>query len=167
MGTNKITGLGDGSATADAAAFHQIPTAGATVTGPDSYGASAAAGTATTWSKSDHNHGLPAASWPATVHPYTVSSNTITVAITYASVTITNNAAGSVAITLSTGAVDGQSLVVRFYDYTNAAQTLSWVNTENSTVSAPLTSNGSTTLPISAGFIFNGVTSRWRCMAAG
>jgi hypothetical protein len=101
-----------------------------------------------------------------TVHAYTVSSNAVTIPITYASVTITNNAAGSVAITLTTtSAADGQTLVVRFYDYSAAAQTLSWVNTENSTVSAPLTSNGSTTLPLSIGFIFNGGTSKWRCVA--
>jgi hypothetical protein len=61
MGTNKITGLGNGSATQDGAAFGQIPTASSTVTGPDSYGASAAVGSATTFSKGDHNHGLPAA----------------------------------------------------------------------------------------------------------
>jgi hypothetical protein len=61
MGTNKITGLGNGSAAQDGAAFGQIPTASSTVTGPDAYGASAAVGSATTFSKGDHNHGLPAA----------------------------------------------------------------------------------------------------------
>ncbi len=61
MGTNKITGLGNGSAAQDGAAFGQIPTASSTVTGPDAYGASAVVGTGTTYARSDHDHGLPAA----------------------------------------------------------------------------------------------------------
>jgi hypothetical protein len=60
MGTNKITGLGSGSDAQDAAAYGQLPAAGSSVTGPDSFGASPTAGSATTWSKSDHDHGLPA-----------------------------------------------------------------------------------------------------------
>lgn len=69
------------------------------------------------------------------------------------------------AITMSTsGAVDGQSLcLVRIYDG-GSAETLSWVNTENSTVSVPLTSAGSTTLPKTVGFQYNGATSKWRCI---
>lgn len=38
-----------------------VPTASSTVTGPDAYGASAVVGTGTTYARSDHNHGLPAA----------------------------------------------------------------------------------------------------------
>jgi len=55
--------------------------------------------------------------------------------------------------------------VVRFLDFSAVAQTLSWVNTENSQVTVPTLSNGSTTSPLSVGFIYNGATSKWRCMA--
>jgi hypothetical protein len=107
-----------------------------------------------------------AASWPAAVNALTVSAGAVTVPVTYRSFAITNNAASSVTITMTTsGAVDGQSVIVRFYDYSAVAQTLSWVNTENSTSLAPTTSNGSTTLPLTVGFIFNGKTSAWRCVA--
>jgi hypothetical protein len=106
-----------------------------------------------------------AAPWPPAVDALTVSANAVTVPVTYKSFTVTNNAAGSVAITMTTsGAVDGQTAVIRFYDYSAVAQTLSWVNTENSTVLAPTTSNGSTTLPLTIGFIYNGATSKWRCV---
>ena len=63
-------------------------------------------------------------------------------------------------------AVDGQMQIVRILDSSAAAQTITWVNTENSTVSAPTTSNGSTTLFLTVGFIFNGGTSKWRCIAS-
>jgi hypothetical protein len=104
--------------------------------------------------------------WPATVASVAVSSNAATVAVTAQSTLITNNAAGSAAITMATsGAVDGQSSLVRFLDHSNVSQTLSWVNTENSNVIVPTASNGSTTLPITVGFIYNGATSKWRCVA--
>jgi hypothetical protein len=97
----------------------------------------------------------------------TVSGNAATVTpSSYTSTKVTNNAAASVTITLSTtGAVDGMQAIVRFYDFSAVAQTLTWSNTENSTVSVPGTSNGSTTLPITIGFIYNGATSKWRCVA--
>ena len=101
-----------------------------------------------------------------TTQSVTVSSNAASVSASYGSTLITNNAAGSVAITMSTsGAVDGQTSVVRFLDFSAVAQTLSWVNTENSQVTVPTLSNGSTTSPLSVGFIYNGATSKWRCMA--
>jgi hypothetical protein len=96
----------------------------------------------------------------------TVASNAVTVSNSYRLTTVTNNAAQTAAITIATaGATDGQLLLVRFYDFSAVAQTLSWVNTENSYVSVPTTSNGSTTLPLTIGFEFNGSTSKWRCMA--
>jgi len=55
--------------------------------------------------------------------------------------------------------------IVRFYDYSASSVTLSFNNTENSTVSVPTSSNGSTTLPLTIGFIYNGATSKWRCVA--
>lgn len=97
------------------------------------------------------------------------SSGVATVPITSRLSTVTNagTPATTVTITLTTtSAVDGQMVIVRFYDSTAAAQTLAWANTENSTVSAPLASNGSTTLPITVGFQYNAATSKWRCIAS-
>ena len=107
------------------------------------------------------------ATWVSYNVALTVSANAVTVPVTNRESTVTNNAAGSVAITITTsGAFDGQPLIVRFYDYSGVAQTLSWVNTENSLITVPLISNGSTTLPLTVGFVFNGATSLWRCMGA-
>jgi hypothetical protein len=104
--------------------------------------------------------------WPFTVDALTVASSAVTVPVTYRSFTITNNAAASVTITMTTtSAVDGQTVMIRFYDYSAVAQTLTWVNTENSGASVPGSSNGSTTLPLTIGFIYNGATSEWRCVA--
>ena len=98
-------------------------------------------------------------------HPYTVAAGAVTVDVTYPSVTVTNDADSAVAITLATaGASDGWAKLVKIYDYSAAAQTISWVNTENSAVNVPTTSNGSTTLPLSVVFGFNGGTSKWRCL---
>lgn len=94
----------------------------------------------------------------------TLAANAVTVAVTTFSSLLTNNSAGAATITLTTsGAVDGQTLIIRFLDFSAVAQTLTFVNTENSTVSVPTTSNGSTTLPVTVGFIFNGATTKWRC----
>jgi len=81
--------------------------------------------------------------------------------------TFTNSSAATMAITMAvTGAVDGQMSIVRIYDFSAAAQTIGWTNTENSTVSVPTTSNGSTTLPKTVGFMYNNATSKWRCVAS-
>lgn len=97
----------------------------------------------------------------------TASGNAATVPITSRLNTVTNNSAATLTITMATAsAVDGQLSFVRILDASAAAQTISWVNTENSTVSVPTTSNGSTTLFLSVGFIFNGATSKWRCIAS-
>jgi hypothetical protein len=96
----------------------------------------------------------------------TVSSNAATVPVTASLTTVTNNAAATATITITTtGAVDGQKVVVRFYDFTNVTQTLAWTNTENSSVLAPVLSNGSTSLPLTIAFQFNSQTTKWRCMA--
>jgi len=97
----------------------------------------------------------------------TATSNAATVSgSTYTSTKVTNNSAATLAITMSTtGAVDGMQAIVRILDFSAVAQTISWTNTENSQVSAPTTSNGSTTLPLTVGFIYNGSTSKWRCVA--
>lgn len=96
----------------------------------------------------------------------TASGNAATVPVTYKTNTVTNNSAATLTITLTTsGAVDRQIVEVLVLDATAVAQTISWVNTENSTINVPTTSNGSTTLPLSILFQFNSATSKWRCIA--
>lgn len=101
---------------------------------------------------------------PATI---TVTSNAGTITRSNRINNFTNSSAATMAITLSTsGALDGDLVMVRIYDFSAVAQTIGWTNTENSTVSVPTTSNGSTTLPLTVGFQFNGSTSKWRCIAS-
>ncbi len=95
----------------------------------------------------------------------TASGNAATVPITHRQSTVTNNSAATLTITLTTtSAVEGQLLMVSILDFSAAAQTVTWVNTEDSTVTAPTTSNGSTTLPLTVGFKFNSATTKWRCI---
>lgn len=97
----------------------------------------------------------------------TATSNAATVPVTSRVNSVTNSSAATLTVTLTTsGAVDGQLCLVRIYDFSAVAQTITWVNTENSTVTATATSNGSTTLPVTVGFQYNGGTSKWRCIAA-
>jgi len=63
-GTAVITDLDEPSDPQDAATKYYVDnstgaSAGTTVTGPDAFGDSAAAGTATPYSRADHDHGLP------------------------------------------------------------------------------------------------------------
>ena len=99
----------------------------------------------------------------------TLVSNATTVAVTsFALLTanLTNNSSAAATITLATsGAQDGQHLVVRFYDFAATVENLTWVGTENTLQSVPATSKGSTTIPAFVGLIFNGVTSKWSCVA--
>jgi hypothetical protein len=95
----------------------------------------------------------------------TASGNAATVPITYKVNTVTNNSAATLTITLTTtSAVDRQLTEVLILDASAVAQTITWVNTENSSVSAPTTSNGSTTLPLAVQFQYNNATSKWRCI---
>lgn len=97
----------------------------------------------------------------------TATSNAATVPITSRISTVTNSSAATLTITITTtSAVDGQMVMVRILDFSAVAQTITWVNTENSTVTAPTTSNGSTTLPLTVGFQYNNATSKWRCIAS-
>ena len=97
----------------------------------------------------------------------TASGNAATVPITSRISTVTNNSAATLTITMTTtSAVDGMMVMVRILDFSAVAQTITWVNTENSTVTAPTTSNGSTTLPLTVGFQYNANTSKWRCIAS-
>lgn len=100
---------------------------------------------------------------PATI---SVSSNAGTVTRSNRINNFTNSSAATMTITMSTtGAVDGDMVMVVILDSSAAAQTITWVNTEDSTVAAPTTSNGSTTLPLTVGFKWNAGTSKWRCIA--
>lgn len=102
-----------------------------------------------------------------TSNAITATSNAATVPVTSRLSTVTNSSAATLAITITTtSAVDGQLLMVRILDYSAVAQTITWTNTENSTVTAPTTSNGSTTLPLTVGFQYNANTSKWRCIAS-
>lgn len=94
-------------------------------------------------------------------------SNAATVPITSRINTVTNNSAATLTITMTTAsAIDGQLSMVRILDFSGVAQSISWENTENSTITAPTTSNGSVTLPLTVGFQFNTNTTKWRCIAS-
>lgn len=102
-----------------------------------------------------------------TSNAITATSNAATVPITSRISTVTNSSAATLIITMTTtSAVDGQMVMVRILDFSGVAQTVTWVNTENSTVTAPTTSNGSTTSPLTVGFQYNASTSKWRCIAS-
>jgi hypothetical protein len=102
-----------------------------------------------------------------TVNAITAAANAATVPITSRISNVTNNSAATLTITLTTAsAVDGMMVMVRIFDFSAVAQTLVFVNTENSTVVVPITSNGSTTLPLTAAFMYNAGTSKWRCIAS-
>ncbi len=102
-----------------------------------------------------------------TANAIAASGNAATVPVTSGRNIVTNNSAATLTITLTTaGAVNMQTCIVQILDASAATQTITWVNTENSSTSAPTTSNGSTTLPLSVGFIYNGATSKWRCVAS-
>lgn len=100
-------------------------------------------------------------------NPVSVSSNAGTCSASFRLNTFTNSSAANMTITLSTSSpVDGQMMLVRVYDFSAVAKTITWVNTENSLVTAPTTSGGSTTLPSTVGFQWNAATSKWRCIAS-
>ena len=102
-----------------------------------------------------------------TANAITASGNAATIPVTSKNNIVTNNSAATLTITLTTsGAVNMQQVIVQIKDFSAVAQTITWVNTENSTVIAPTTSNGSTTLPLTVGFIYNSATSLWRCIAS-
>ena len=103
----------------------------------------------------------------ATPNTVSVSSNAGHVLVTSYLSNFTNSSAANMTITMDTsGASDGQVSIVRIYDATNVAKGITWVNTEISAVTPVGTSNGSTTLPVTVAFIYNGQTSAWRCVAS-
>ncbi len=97
----------------------------------------------------------------------TTSSNAATIDLAYKTNTVTNNSAATITITIPTaGAIDGETRIIRVLDFSAVAQTLTLVNTENSTVTANTTTNGSTTLPYTFGVQYNSATSKWRIIAS-
>lgn len=96
--------------------------------------------------------------FPANTQTVTAGAVTIPVSSRVNEVTVIATTAITIAVT---GAVDKQLCEVCILDG-GSAETLSWVNTENSTLTAPTGSNGSTTLPLSTLWQFNGATSKWR-----
>lgn len=115
-----------------------------------------------------------AANWDYLLNEYlglnnaiTASSNAATINLAYKTNTVTNNSAATLTITLPTaGAIDGETRIVRVLDSSAVAQTLTLVNTENSTVTPAATTNGSTTLPYTFGVQYNAGTSKWRVIAS-
>lgn len=102
-----------------------------------------------------------------TSNAITASANAATVPITSRISTVTNNSAAGLTITLTTtSAVDGQMIIVRSLPSSAVAQTITWVNTENSDVTPSANLNASTTSPRTDGFQYNSVTSKWRCLAS-
>jgi peptidoglycan hydrolase-like amidase len=103
---------------------------------------------------------------PGTVaNVVTAVANAGTIPVTRGINNFVNSSAAAMTITLATaGATDGQLSTVRVYDFSAASETITWVGTENSTVSAPTTSAGSVTLPKTVTFQFNAATSKFRCI---
>lgn len=101
-----------------------------------------------------------------TANAITATSNAATIPVTSGRNIVTNNSAATLTITLTTsGAVNMQTTVVQILDFSAVAQTLTLVNTENSATTPPASTNGSTTLPVTLGFMYNSATSKWRLIA--
>ncbi len=102
---------------------------------------------------------------PAIVYPPTVctcTSNAATVTVNLAHAKVTNSSAATCTITLNTtGALDGQELLVRYFDSTAASQTVTFTNSETGKAGAPPASLGSTSIPSTYRFIYNSGTSKW------
>lgn len=163
LATNAITLAGGEVITFSASNAFSLLTTGSTVmTFPAVTDTVAVLGTAQTFTATQTEKQIV-----YTNNAITATGNAATVPITHRLHTVTNNSAATLTITMTTtSAVDGQLSMVRILDASAVAQTITWVNTENSTISAPITSNGSTTLFLTAGFIYNSATSKWRCIAS-
>lgn len=115
-----------------------------------------------------------AANWSCALQPFTgeniaqtASANAATVNLAYITNTITNNSAATLTVTIPTaGAIDGERRIVRILPSTAVAQTLTLVNTENSSVTAPASTGSSTTIPIFIGLQYNLATTKWTVIAS-
>lgn len=97
----------------------------------------------------------------------TASANAATANLAYVTNTITNNSAAGLTITMPTaGAIDGERRILRILPSSAVAQTLTLVNTENSSVTAPANTGASTTIPIFIGLQFNNATTKWTVIAS-
>lgn len=162
-GTHTLAGLDVAQTWSAVQTYSSAPAFNALPTGT----AVASAATASTLMSRDSNGNTNANLFIEPNQAITVTSNAGTADINHGTQTFTNSSAAAMTITLTTtSAVDGQTKIVRVYDFSAVAQTITWVNTENSGVSVPTTSNGSTTLPLTVGFIYNSQTSKWRCVAS-
>jgi hypothetical protein len=95
------------------------------------------------------------------------SANAATVTRSNRNNVVTNNSAAGLTITLSTtGATGGDMIIVQSLPSSAVAQTITWVNTENSDVTPSANLNASTTSPRTDGFKWNPLTSKWRCLAS-
>lgn len=97
----------------------------------------------------------------------TASANAITFTRANRINKVTNNSAAGLTITLSTtSAAAGDMLIIKSVPSSAVAQTITWVNTENSDVTPSANLNPSTTSPRTDGFMWNSLTSKWRCVAS-
>lgn len=102
-----------------------------------------------------------------TPNAVTASGNAATVSRTSRNHVVTNNSASGLTITLSTtGASAGDMIKVKSLPSSAVAQTITWVNTENSDITPSANLNASTTSPRTDGFEWNPLTSKWRCIAS-
>lgn len=102
-----------------------------------------------------------------TSNAVTATSNAATITRANRINTVTNNSAAGLTITLSTtSALDGDMIMIRSLPSSAVAQTITWVNTENSDVTPSANLNASTTSPRTDGFQYNSGTSKWRCIAS-
>lgn len=105
--------------------------------------------------------------WTDAVNSITATANAATINLAFVTNTVTNNSAATITITIPTAwAVDWEKRIVRVLDFSAVAQTLTLVNTENSSVTPNATTNGSTTLPYTFGVQYNSSTSKWRVIAS-
>jgi len=97
----------------------------------------------------------------------TASGNAATVTRSNRNNVVTNNSASGLTVTLSTtSATGGDMLLVQCLPSSAVAQTITWVNTENSGVTPNANLNASTSSPTTDGFKWNPLTSKWRCIAS-
>lgn len=102
-----------------------------------------------------------------TENAVTASANAITFTRANRINKVTNNSAAGLTITLSTtSAAAGDVLIIKSVPSSAVAQAITWVNTEISDVTPSANLNASTTSPRTDGFMWNTLTSKWRCCAS-
>ena len=96
------------------------------------------------------------------VSTLTVTAGAVTVPVGYPTYNFTVVASTTITLT-TTGAYDGQHVLLRILDG-GSAETLTFANTENSSISVPTVSAGSSTIPRTVDLIFNSATTKWTCV---